>query len=147
ITMSDMTKDTDEVNLAIHPSIRTINIITDSDVNEVNVAVKPKVDWRRPKATKSGCFCSEPQQDLEEYANNLEFEVSQLYHLLGREMSSRQKLEGSVDHLTKMCGMQEWTLVELKRDARRLRAMPNKIDAASDWVVRGMALVQEHIQG
>ncbi|CAM4813948.1 unnamed protein product [Rotaria magnacalcarata] len=110
-------------------------------------AVKPKVDWRRPKATKSGCFCSEPQQDLEEYANNLEFEVSQLYHLLGREMSSRQKLEGSVDHLTKMCGMQEWTLVELKRDARRLRAMPNKIDAASDWVVRGMALVQEHIQG
>ncbi|CAF4695532.1 unnamed protein product, partial [Rotaria magnacalcarata] len=40
-----------------------------------------------------------------------------------------------------------WTLVELKRDARRLRAMPNKIDAASDWVVRGMALVQEHIQG
>ncbi|CAF4835489.1 unnamed protein product, partial [Rotaria magnacalcarata] len=36
--MSDMTKDTDEVNLAIHPSIRTINIITDSDVNEVNVA-------------------------------------------------------------------------------------------------------------
>ncbi|CAF3101023.1 unnamed protein product [Rotaria socialis] len=110
-------------------------------------AVKPKVDWRRPKATKAGSFCSESQQDLEEYANNLEFEVNELYHLLDRETSGRQKLEDSVDHLTKMCCMQERALVELKRDVRRLRAMPDKIDVALDWVVRGVALVQEHLQG
>ncbi|CAF3311505.1 unnamed protein product [Rotaria socialis] len=110
-------------------------------------AVKPKVDWRRPKATKGGSFCSESQQDLEEYANNLEFEVNELYHLLDRETSGRQKLEDSVDHLTKMCCMQERALVELKRDVRRLRAMPDKIDVALDWVVRGVALVQEHLQG
>ncbi|CAF1238261.1 unnamed protein product [Rotaria magnacalcarata] len=110
-------------------------------------AVKPKVDWRRPKATKGGSFCSEPQQDLEEYANNLEFEVNELYHLLDREMSGRQKLEDSVDHLMKMSCMQERALVELKRDVRRLRAMPDKIDVALDWVVRGVALVQEHLQG
>ncbi|CAF3435635.1 unnamed protein product [Rotaria socialis] len=44
ITMSDMTKDTGEVNLAIHPSIRAIVIITGSDVNEVNVAHDLVVD-------------------------------------------------------------------------------------------------------
>ncbi|CAF1630043.1 unnamed protein product [Rotaria socialis] len=42
--MSDMTKDTGEVNLAIHPSIRAIVIITGSDVNEVNVAHDLVVD-------------------------------------------------------------------------------------------------------
>ncbi|CAF3726942.1 unnamed protein product [Rotaria socialis] len=109
--------------------------------------VKPKLVGRRPKATKAGCFCSEAEQDLEEYANNLEFEVNELYHLLDREMSGRQKLEGSVEHLTQMCHMQERALVELKRDVRRLRAMPDKIDVALDWVVRGVALVQEHLQG
>ncbi|CAF4833359.1 unnamed protein product, partial [Rotaria socialis] len=46
-----------------------------------------------------------------------------------------------------MCCMQERALVELKRDVRRLRAMPDKIDVALDWVVRGVALVQEHLQG
>ena len=111
------------------------------------ILVKPKVDWRRPKATKGGCLCSEPQQDLEEYANNLEFEVNELFHLLDREMSSRQKLEDSVGHLTKMYCMQERELVELKGDVRRLKAMPDKIDVALDWVVRGVALVQEHLQG
>lgn len=111
------------------------------------ILVKRKVDLTRPKATKCGCRCSEPQQDLEEFASNLEFEVNELYHLFDREVSSRETLETSLEHLTRMCRMQERALVELKREVRQLRAMPDKIDVALDWVVRGVGLVQEHLQG
>ena len=67
------------------------------------------MDRKRSKTTKNAYFCSEQQEDLQEFTKNLESDLGALYHSLDRVISRRQSLENSVENLTKMCRMQEQT--------------------------------------
>lgn len=49
--------------------------------------------------------------------------------------------------LREMVFRQQRDMVQMNETIRQLSGLPNKLDIAIDWVLRGISLVREHVQG
>ena len=86
--------------------------------------------------------CCQQQETIEK----LLLKVKELESKLNDKSRGQEFLSDRVDALMKKCSTQERDLKYLRERVYRLRLMPGRIDEALDWVVRGVSLVQEHLQ-
>ncbi|CAF1196548.1 unnamed protein product, partial [Rotaria magnacalcarata] len=88
-----------------------------------------------------------PRRPQQQTTEEIAMQIKELQEKLNYQIRKQNSLSSSFDNLQKLFNEQEGELKDLREHVHRLKLMPSKIDVALDWVVRGVGLVQEHLQG
>ncbi|CAM4974414.1 unnamed protein product [Rotaria socialis] len=88
-----------------------------------------------------------PRRPQQQTTEEIAMQIKELQEKLNYQIRKQNSISSSFDNLQKLFNEQEGELKDLREHVHRLKLMPSKIDVALDWVVRGVGLVQEHLQG